>query len=190
MASTMDLSGTNVMANISGTATETQDIGVTATAVFALKESQALADGTGADSADVVIFKSGTLAFGVAVDTDLSGAESDVFGDTVTMDKVKAFMVKNTSDELGVPTIAELRVGGGDNDAGNAAFDTWTRSAAVGGAGDGSEAIRLFAGGACIVARFDATGYVVAGGADEFRIKNVDGALDAGYEMLVIGEST
>lgn len=144
-----------------------------------------LANGTSNDQADKIYFTSGSIALSADLDIDLAGSLTDAYGDALTFAKVKAIIVKNTSDEQDTPTAAGLKVGGGDTGDGTNAFDTWITSTAA----DGSEAVLVNAGGAfCLIA--PDTGYTVtAATADILRLANTSGTEAVYYELMIIGTS-
>jgi len=142
----------------------------------------ALTDGTGLDKANQVYSLEGAVGAGAFADIDLVATVKDIFGDTITATSVKAFFVHNTST-----TAAVLYVGGGTDGAGTAAFDTWIRSAAVGGAGDGSEQVILPKNACQLIWNPTAAGYGIAGGSDNLSIEG-DAALAGTFNLMVICE--
>lgn len=141
-----------------------------------------LADGTGADQANQVYQDLATLAADQIVSYDLAGGLTDEFGGTVTFTKIKTIMLLNTST-----TASVLAIGGGTGGNGTNAFDTWCRSQAGAGAGDGSERVLVGPGGVFLLYRPDVTGYAVTAGTGDILIIEEESTLAASYELTLIG---
>jgi hypothetical protein len=182
MATTLS---TKVSLSVEGTLTKAMSISTSVAANPKATVSETLANGTSTDQADKMYFVSGSIAASGTVDRDLAGTLEDAFGDACVFVKIKAIILKNTSDEQDPETDAEIQIGGGTGGDGTNAFDTWITSTAA----DGSEAVKVPAGGA--VALFaPAAGYAVtAATADILHIVNNDAVDAATYELIVIGTS-
>ena len=177
---------TTITAGLSGVFANVEDLFSSppgGTAAIAIAHS--LGDGNGDDEANRLFADKGTIALNGDVDLDLFGGVTDIFGDVISFSEVKAILLWNRSDSVednGTATTAELGMGGGDNDAGNAAFDTWITSTAA----DGSELVIVPSGGFVMVMAPN-TGYVCAAASDELRISNRSGADQAAYRIIVVG---
>jgi len=179
------LSTSKIAISIAETLTKAQALSSDGTVPVKLNPNYSWSDGTSDDEANRLYFASGTLTLSTDVDIDLYGSLTDPFGDTISMDTVKAIIVANTSDERDTPTTAKIQVGGGSNGAGLNAFDTWVTSTAA----DGSEAAIIHPGG-LLVAVAPLTGYACSAGSDILRIYNSDGTYSADYQVIVVGVKT
>lgn len=147
--------------------------------------SDSLADGALIDQADEIWHDQRTVDAGVDDDLDLAGVLTNALGDTVTFAKIKAIILENTSVTAG----DNLRIGGGEADAGTNAFDTWLDEA--GGAADGGiNQVIVGPGGCFCLFNPSLAGYgVTAGTADILRIANTT-ASNITYNIILIGVST
>ena len=128
-----------------------------------------MSTGTGANQADLVFSDQRTTA---AEDLDLAGTLVDAFGDTITMARVKAILIKadpaNTLDVF---------VGGGTNPL-------------IGWIADPTDIVEIKPGGAFMVWAPDATAYpVTAGTGDILKVAASDGATPITYDIIIIGAS-
>lgn len=122
--------------------------------------------GTGADEADVVFAKSGTLSASAALVLDFNPGSDDAFGTPATMARIKAIYVENTDATTSIAV---------------------TGTNAIPGSG-----FILRPGEAFLkaVGPADATGYVAtAGSADTITITNQSGSAAANYRVVVVGAS-
>ncbi len=159
------------------------DLGLRIGANGQISYSVALSKGEGSNKAEAVVELSGTIAHGARADIDLSGTLTDLFARTVAFTKIKAILFKNVST-----LESEITLGGGTDGAGTAAFDTWLKSAAGGGAGDGSECLRFPKGAFTLLGNPEAGWAVTGTTADILSLKNEDGSDDALYEIAIVGE--
>lgn len=130
-----------------------------------------LANGTGADQANMIWSDQRTLAASATEDLDLAASLTDAFGASITFTRIKGIYVfaaaANTNN---------VEVGG----AASNGFDTW-----VGAAGDHVE---VRPGGIMFVYAPDATAYVVtAGTGDLLTITNAAGGTAVTYDIALIG---
>ncbi|MDD9733107.1 hypothetical protein PVW46_24670 [Mameliella sp. AT18] len=139
--------------------------------------AQALADGTGANQADVLWMDERPVADGANDDLDLSGALTDVFGNSVNMAEVVAIFIIN-APRSGSANTTDLTVGGATN-----AFEGF-----LGGTSPTIGPIKP--GGFLAIGAGDAAGIgaVTGGSEDELRIANSAGAA-ATYQVAIIGRS-
>ena len=77
--------------------------------------SLAFTNGEGANKVEAVAVKAGTVAGSGSANIDLAGTLTDPGGDVITFDKIKAFLVKNTSESG-----SGFEVGG--------SFDSWVKA--------------------------------------------------------------
>lgn len=141
-----------------------------------------MTNGTGSDQANKIYADTNTILAGARNTIDLAGSVSDVYGDTITFTKIKGIILKNTST-----TAAVLALGGGSDGAGTNAFDTWIRSAAGGGAGDGSEQVLVRAGGFVMFYTPDSTAYAVTAGTGDILGIVETATLAGSYEIAILG---
>jgi len=142
--------------------------------------SSRLSNGTGASQADVIFVKQGTLAGAATLNVDLAGGSTDMYGNTITMARVKVIYVELTTDT----TSTGLYVGGHTT----AALVNWISSA--GTIGTDQPKILVRNGGVFYLACTDATGYAVtATTADTLKLTNADGTNTATYKLAIVGAS-
>lgn len=131
-----------------------------------------LTDGTGASQANQQWHASRTLGAGASETLDLAGSLTDAFGNTVTLARVKAILIKNTSNNAA----GVLTVGGAGSNPWASLF------------GDVSDTIKIRPGGFFLLACSDATGYAVtAGTGDRLQLSNGDSGNPLTYEIVVVG---
>lgn len=137
---------------------------------FSLQDS--LANGTGADQADLLYHTVHTLTNGSSVLIDLSGTEVTPFGETIVMARIKTLIVRHNG------TAGSITIGGGSN----AITSFWVT--------DG-DAVKIEGDGMFMLHAPDATGYTVtAGTAENIRLlHNGDVSDDIDVEIIVIGAS-
>jgi len=163
------------------TATKTADMSGTPTSSSIFTLSDTLADGTAVDQADIVYFDSNTLIADATESYDLSGALTDVYGDTITAARVKFLGLKNTSS-----TASVLKLGGGTGDDGTNAFDTWIVSCTGTTANLGSEGVLVRPGGMFALWAPDATAYAVTAATADILMVQEMSTLAAAYDLMVI----
>lgn len=164
---------TKFRVELSATQTPTVDLGPASrsgTVTLALT----LADGVGANQANLMWFDSNTLAASTNVDLDLAAGLTDSFGNTLTFVKVKAIAVKaaagNTNNVL---------VGGAASNQFASFF------------GDVSDKLVVQPGGAFGIATPGLNGYgVTAGTGDLLRIANSGAGTSVGYEIAIVGTAS
>ena len=154
-----------------GTQTSVLDLG-TAALPYELAAAITLADGTGADQADLLFSDTRTLAASATENLDLSGVLASAFGSTIAMAKVKAILIVAAS--------------GNTNDV------QVTRPASNGvpcflAAGDG---VAVGPGDFFAITRRGASGFAVtAGTGDLITITNSAGGTSVTYSVVVLGTS-
>ena len=136
-------------------------------------ESWTIANGTGANQADIMWHDQRTLAASTSEDLDLSGVLTDSFGVSVALARVKAIIVSAASANGGL-----IQVGGASSNQ----FINWVANA--------SDIIQIRAGGFMLLVAPDATAYAVtATTGDLLKIANTDGAAAGTYDIYIIGAS-
>lgn len=133
--------------------------------------SSTLQNGRGANQATLLWYDAQTLAASGTENVDLVGTEETAYGDTVNFDRVKGFIVKNTSS--GTDTI--LRVGG----AGATAWFGWISA--------NDDYIRIRPGGVAYILAPDATAYDCSAGNDILKLENESATETLSYEIGIIG---
>ncbi len=142
--------------------------------------NKTLADGTGASQANRIYIYTSTLAPTTALVLDISGGLTDIFGNTITLARVKAMYIELTTDTAA----ASIAVGG----QATLAFANWITSADT--LANDQPAVTVRNGGCFFLSAPDATGYVVtASTADLLRIYNNDAAIAATLKIVIIGSS-
>ena len=130
-----------------------------------------LADGRGANSADLFYVWSGVIPAGSNVDIALEGgADKTPFGDALSFAVIKALLVKNTG-------ATQIRLGDRPADA----FEGWVLPAGA--------SKPIGPGGVYLDYRPDATGYPVAAG-NILRVHNDSGIAAGAFQILIVGEET
>lgn len=138
---------------------------------FVLSLNDALADGTGADEADVIWYDSRTVT-GASETLDLCESLTDVFGDSVDFSSVKGIYIRNKATTSGY----DLKVG----KAGGSAFDDFV---------GGSDAALTIGPGGHATLWSPVDGYTAAGGTqDELKID--PGANTISYDIALLGVSS
>ncbi len=121
------------------------------------------------DEADLVWYKTNTVA-GSATDTlDLTAALTDAFGNALAFDKVKILAIVADSANT-----ADLLVGGGS-------FDTWLDG--------GSDTLVIQPGGSCFLIAPNAGYQVTPLTGNELIIENPSIADPATYNIIIVGSS-
>ncbi len=158
-------------AGVRGAHTSALDLG-TASLPIDVQAALTLANGTGADQADLIFTDQRTLAASGTENLDVAGALSGAFGSTITMARVKAIFVKAA--------------------AGNTNDVQVTRPGSNGvplflAAGDG---VALKPGGFMMIATGNATAYpVTAGTGDLLTFTNSAGGTSVTYDIIIVGAS-
>ena len=159
--------------NASITHTGASDTSTLTDAITGAVKSWTIANGTGANQANMIWHDQRTLAASTSEDLDLSGVLTDSFGVSVALARVKAIIVSAAAANGGL-----IQVGGA---AGNQ-FVNWVANA--------SDIIQIRAGGFMLLAAPDATAYAVtATTGDLLKIANTDGAAAGTYDIYIIGAS-
>lgn len=138
-----------------------------------LRSLSELADGTGADQADIVWHvEAQSLAAAASTTLELDNLSQSLFGDTISLslDKVKAILIDNTSATAGY-----LLIGG-------AAADEWYAPFAAAG-----DKVKVMAGGQLLLANPGA-GWSVSAGSTDLKIAAVDAAVT--YDIAILGTSS
>ena len=160
----LSLTQTNVLDLVTASATLTDAAGLL---------HWAITSGTGANQADQLWSDTRTLALSTGEDLDLAGGITDVYGNVLTMARVK--MIYITAASTNGSTIS---VGG----ASATQFVGWVANS--------SDIVKIRPGGGFMLIAPDATAYVVgAGTADLLKVLNDDGAAGATYSIIIVGAS-
>ena len=130
-----------------------------------------LANGTGADQADLIFHDQRTLAASATEDLDLAGGLTDAYGTTLTFARLKGIYVfaasANTNDVL-------VGNGGGP-------VALWI---------SGTDTIAVRPGGMLILVSPGATAYpVTATSADDIGFANSSGSTSVTYDVIFVGAS-
>lgn len=146
---------------------------ITPTTSSGFSYSYSLTSGTGAlGTADLLYAAAGTLAASANTGIDLVGGSTDYYGTTITMARLKYWLIKNTADT----TATAITVG---NHA-NAVLFFSANTATISVRNNG-----LFMGGCP-----DATGIAMtAATSDVVKLLNADGTNTATYNVVFIGSS-
>jgi len=115
------------------------------------------------------------LAASATEDLDFAGTETNAFGKTLAMSKVKAIFIHNTSDDQGTPTDAAMTIGGGDG------------TDFLGPLGAAAHTITLEAGQWMAVTCMKDGWACGAGVADLLKILNDDAVDQLQYDIVVLG---
>lgn len=140
-----------------------------------LKEvTTTLANGAGANAANVVWHDQRTLAASGTENLDLAGSLTDALGATATFARIKALYIAAAAGNTN-----NVVVGG-------AAANTWTGPFA-----DATDKVSLRPGAYLLLVAPDATGYAVtADTADQLKIANSAGSTSVTYDIILIGAAT
>lgn len=164
---------TNIRSSLNWNYTNPNSLGDTVNA-GSITFSDVLSNGTTAEKADLIYAVAGTIAASGTLTIDLSGSVADVFGNTISMARVKAVIVELTTD-----TAADYLVFG---NSGSNPIGLWF------GAVTHTEQIRN--GGVMVHYCQDATGWpVVNSASDKILITNHDSVNIATYQLCIIGAS-
>ena len=133
--------------------------------------SYVFTDGTGASQAKEVITDTRTLSASASEDLDLSGGFTDVFGNTVAFDKIKALIfvadAGNSNDVV---------IGGAASNAVSTIFGATTHT------------IKLKPGGMIALVAPDANGYdITAATADLLKVANGGAGSSVTYTIVAVG---
>lgn len=142
-----------------------------------LKKVQALANGTGANQADLLFVDERTVGDGANDDLDLAGVLSDAHGQTITFAEIVGLIVVNEAID-GTANTTDLTIGGGSNPFVGFLGGTTPTIGPIKPGG----CFALFAGDAAGI------GAVTASTADILRISNSAGA-SATYQIAILGRS-
>jgi hypothetical protein len=159
----------------SDTAASSLDPSVTETISY----SKSMTSGTGANQADQIWNRAAALLATANYDIDMAGVVVDCFGSTLTGARVKAILVKNTSD-VEDSNAAIITFGGGG------ATEWVGATALLAAAGD---KLYIKAGGAVAFFAPDATAYVVGAGATDILRLTGDAVLDGHYDITIVMSS-
>lgn len=154
------------------TLTKTLDL-ASGTVPLTLKKLFNLADGTGANQADLVFHDTRTLAASATEDLDLSGILTDAYGVAISFVRIRGIFVAAASANTN-----NVLVGG----AASNGFINWVS--------DVSDKIVVRPNGVFALVAPDATAYVVTGGTgDLLRIGNSGAGTPVSYDIVLIGAS-
>ncbi len=138
-----------------------------------LRSLSDLADGTGADQADIVWHvEAQSLAAAASTTLELDNLSQSLFGDTISLSlaNVKAILIDNTSATAGY-----LLIGG-------AAVDEWYTPFAAAG-----DKVKVMAGGQLLLANPGA-GWSVAAGSTDLKIEAFTATVT--YDIAILGTSS
>ncbi len=144
--------------------------------------AMATALGTGLGKADLLFADRRVKAAGGDDELDLAGVLSNNFGDTLTFANIKLILIINRSDVTSTnpahtATTAQITVGGGVNEF-------------IGPFAAAGDKIELLTGAVFLITAPTAAGWTVtATSADDLLIHNDDGANEAMYDVVLLGES-
>lgn len=156
--------------SINGALTSAIDIG-TLTHNINYAKTYSIADGTGADQANMLFVDTRTVALSSSENLDLAGGLTDAFGATITFTKIKGIIIAaaaaNTNNVL---------VGG----HATAAFVNFVS--------DATDVLVVRPGGTIALFANDVTGYaVVATTGDLLKITNSGAGTGVTYDIILIG---
>lgn len=171
----MDITNIAITSKIAASFAKTVNT-IEAKASITMQQATTLTDGNGANNADILYYDDTvSIAASSTATFDLAGVLTDVFGDTITMAKVKAIFVRHKSTSAA----SSIDVGGNGGGAPLPLF------AAAG------DQVLLTPGGSFLVENPTANGLcaVTGGTADELEIQNNDGSNAADIEILIVGST-
>lgn len=133
-----------------------------------------MANGTGSTTtADRIYFATVTIAASGTSSVDLSGGSTDVYGNTITMARVKWMFVWNTN----TTSASSINFGNATNPLAN-----WISTATV--------TVSILNNGVFMIGAPGATGYAVTGGsADAVKATNADGSNSATVTWCFVGST-
>lgn len=154
-------------------------------AVLKMAKLLSLAFGSGADQADQIFWDRRVIAGGGNDPLDLVGTLTNPHGGTVNFANIKAIVIFNRSDE-------SLSHSGGDHTATDAQIVVLdTSSTFQGPCKTVAKGQVIEPGGMLLMTNPLAAGWsVTADSGDTFQVDNEDGADEAMYDILFIGDST
>lgn len=130
-----------------------------------------LSDGLGADQARYLFTDTRTLVASANENIDLAGVLTDVFGNLLTFDKIKALIIKADA-----ANVNDVLVGGAATAQASAFF------------GDVTDVVKVKPGGMMALIAPDATGYdITATTADLLKIANSGAGTSVSYTIIIIG---
>jgi hypothetical protein len=174
MSDTMTINNFTARASYSGTVSKTLDMDTNIgnpSASISLVQNTTFTNGDAANKANLLWYDAETIAASSNTDIDLVGSLTTAYGDTVSFDKIKGVLIRNTSTD----STCIIRVGG----AGATAWYDWTEA--------NDSYVSVKAGGSMMLLAPDANGYDIEAGSDTLRLANVSATAIASYEIAVIG---
>jgi len=165
-----DLSGfaSTLQLSVRSTASKAADLS-TPQDVLSKVVSSALTFGTGDDQADQIFHDSRSLSGTTSEDLDFAGNLKNSFGSTISFMEIKAILIQNTSDNEATLEIGDAAAGG------------WT------GLLKADTDIIVLPPGAAFMAISPKDGWgIIAGASDVLKVNNIS-AVDATYDIVVIG---
>lgn len=163
----------NLQLSLSALLEGTVDIGVVSHEI-AYGPSIQFGDGNGANQINRVWADTRTIAASANEDIDLAGTLVDAIGQTVTLARVRALIIRAAAANTN-----NLIVGG----AASNGFATWVGSA--------TNTVIVRPGGMLVLVAPDATAYAVtAATGDLLRVANSAGGTSVTYDIVVLGSAT
>jgi hypothetical protein len=158
--------------NLSLRATRSSDVDLGSAAYnLSYSKSIRLLTGALANQASEVMALTGTVDAEDDVEIDLNAALQNVFGESLTLTKVKTLIIHSPAENT-----VDLIVGGADSNAFASMF------------GAATDTLILKPGGTIALIAPDADGYAVAAGTgDILKIENTDEEDSASYELVILG---
>ena len=142
-------------------------------ASFAISKDQNISNGSGNNALNTEFAADGKINAGGSVTFDISGTETGLFADTITMNYLKVLCVKNVSPDNGSEAQISISTNG------------------IGFVADSSDIIRCPAGDVTLLTNLRGTGWTVTGAsADTITLTNDDSGTGAWYEILLLGVTT
>lgn len=165
LAITMTGSSSGVFKNDSNFNDSTIDQNVT------LAVSNAFANGTGADQANMVWSDERTLADDGTENIDLAGGLTDAFGTSITFTGIKAILIHNQSGDAGLEITPAVSNG------------------FLGPFADASDQITVPAGGQLLITNPSAAGWAVTAGTGDLLTLTHDGTgtSSLSYKIVIVG---
>lgn len=162
---------TDISLRILANYTTTKDLGNIPASNLDFSQKIQLASGVSAGQADKLWYDERTLGASASEDLDLSGTQTDDFGTTFTIARIKAIAIKAAASNTNNVVI------------GGASATQWASLLGT----TGTVTLRPGAFIAAVAGSADATGYVCAAGAtDLLKVLNSAGGTSVVYQIVVV----